>query len=373
MNRPPVNSTDEASIPVTRSALRVAATHGALMHAQVDRVWEELLRAASLPPTEKAINAAATTPPSALPQRPAGPRFTFVNTLHYLGGLLAIGAMTLFMTLGWDFFGSWGLFAIASGYFVAAVAAMHWLRKRDLPTPAGLLGTLAVALVSLAVWAAQHAFGAWPPGGPVRYASYHAIIDWRWLSMELATLAVAAVLLWRYRLPFMTMPVAVTLWYLSMDFTYVWERSDVVNWSHLRDVSLVFGVATCALAAYVDVRNRRAGSADFAFWLYLFGALMFWAGLSWRSSDSELARAAYAAINVALIFGGALIGRRVFTILGGLGLAGYLGHLAHRVFADSIAFPFVLTALGFAVIALGIWWQKRGPDLRLALFRDGPA
>ncbi len=138
-------------------------------------------------------------------------------------------------------------------------------------------------------------------------------------------------------------------------------------------MSLLFGIATCLLAGYVDVRNRRTGSADFAFWLYLFGAIMFWGGMSLRNSDSELDKALYAAINVALIFGGALIGRRIFTVLGGLGLAGYLGYLAHRVFADSLAFPFVLTALGLAVIALGIWWQRKGPDLRLPLFRDEPA
>ena len=30
------------------------------------------------------------------------PRFTFTHVLYYFGGLIAIGAMTLFMNLGWE-------------------------------------------------------------------------------------------------------------------------------------------------------------------------------------------------------------------------------------------------------------------------------
>lgn len=40
---------------------------------------------------------------------PSGPSFGFNNALYYFGGLLAIGAMSLFMTLGWSAFGPWGL------------------------------------------------------------------------------------------------------------------------------------------------------------------------------------------------------------------------------------------------------------------------
>ena len=40
-----------------------------------------------------------------------GPAFNFTNVLYYLGGLIAIGAMTLFMTLGWEAFGGWGVLA----------------------------------------------------------------------------------------------------------------------------------------------------------------------------------------------------------------------------------------------------------------------
>ncbi|MCG6951315.1 MAG: DUF2157 domain-containing protein, partial [Betaproteobacteria bacterium] len=33
------------------------------------------------------------------------PRFSFVHVLYYLGGLIAIGAMSLFMTISWTSYG----------------------------------------------------------------------------------------------------------------------------------------------------------------------------------------------------------------------------------------------------------------------------
>lgn len=55
---------------------------------------------------------------------------------------------------------------------------------------------------------------------------------------------------------------------------------------------------------------------------------------------------------------GALLVRRVFVVFGALGSAIYLGHLASEVFKDSWLFPMALSAIGLAIIYLGILWQK---------------
>ena len=75
-------------------------------------------------------------------------------------------------------------------------------------------------------------------------------------------------------------------------------------------------------------------------------------------SDSELNKFIYLCINLAMIAVGAILSRRVFAIFGGLGAAGYLGHLAYDVFKDSMVFPFVLTIIGLGVIYLGVLWQR---------------
>jgi hypothetical protein len=60
-----------------------------------------------------------------------------------------------------------------------------------------------------------------------------------------------------------------------------------------------------------------------------------------------------------MILFGAIVGRRVFAIFGGLGVAYYLGYISHKFFADSLLFPFALVAIGLAVIAAGVLWQRR--------------
>ena len=49
-------------------------------------------------------------------QPDVGPTFDFTHLLYYSGGLIAIGAMTLFMNLGWERFGGWGIFFISLAY-----------------------------------------------------------------------------------------------------------------------------------------------------------------------------------------------------------------------------------------------------------------
>ena len=151
----------------------------------------------------------------------------------------------------------------------------------------------------------------------------------------------------------------------------LWTDAGHWDWKFIRDVSLVFGIATVFIALWVDVRCRRAldpeWRQDYAFWLYLFGTVMFWGSLSLHDSDSELGKAVYCLINVVLVFAGAALGRRVFTVFGGLGVAMYLGYLSYRVFGDSLMFPFVLTVLGLGVVALGIWWQRHEARINAAL------
>ena len=285
------------------------------------------------------------------------PRFSFVHVLYYLGGMIAIGAMSLFMTLGWATLGGWGGFATAVFYAILALALAHWfLERKGLQIPAGIMATLAVVMVPLAIFGAQQALGYWGLDKPFRH--YHQYIDGRWLLMEFATLAVAAILLWRYRFPFMLMLVSVTLWYMSMDLAPLLFTSDWQDWEISKFISLYFGLLFTGLAFWVDIRSRHTNK-DYAFWLYLFGVLTFWGGLSSMSSGSEWGKFLYCMINVGMILLGAVLGRRVFAVFGGLGVAGYLGYLAGRVFKDSLLFPFALSLIGLAIIGLGVLWQRR--------------
>lgn len=305
------------------------------------------------------------------------PGFKPAHILYYLGGMTAIGAMTLFMTLGWERFGGMGLLLISAAYCALALMLTEYLLGRPhLALPAGITAALAVVLVPLGVYGAQHVLGLWPADGTGKWAyrDYHARIDWRWLLMELATLAAGAAALWRYRLPFLVMPVAVTLWYLSMDLVPFLLGGDAHSFfsEQGKQISMTFGLMMIVVAFWVEIRSgpRR----DFAFWLYLFGTIAFWGGLSSMDSRSELGRFLYGCINLLMIALGAALSRRVFAVFGGLGVAFYLGHLSHSVFRDSMLFPLALTAIGLGVIAAGVAWQRHEERLGLWLrsFLPGP-
>src|SRR5437762_7116326 len=199
--------------------------------------------------------------------------------------MIAIGAMSLFMTLGWNALGGWGGFLTAILYGVLALLLSHWfLERKHFYIPAGIMATLAVVMVPLAIFAAQMALGYWGESKP--YRDYHVFIDWRWIMMEFGTLAIGAILLWRYRFPFMLMPIAVTLWYMSMDLVpFFLGGARTYDWELYKIVSLYFGLAMrlTAFCAYL----RSSDSPGYAFWLYLFGVLTFWGGLSLMKSGSE--------------------------------------------------------------------------------------
>lgn len=346
------------SLQIQRQHLADAAQQGLLPTDAVAPLWQHLLRHAQ--------PAAGVT----------GPRFALTHLLYYLGGALAIGAATLFLTEGFQRLGPWGLLVVALLYAAGCVWGAGRLAARGLEVPAGIVATLAVCLVPLATWALQHGLGLWPEGGPGRYAQFHTRIDWRWLTLELATLAAAAVALWRLRYPFLMMPVALVLWYMGMDLARLVLPPDTAeSWVFYRDFTMFFGALIALLGLWVDARSRGPGGSrrDYAFWPTFVGVLSFWCALTLRRSDSELDKALYALLNIGFIGFGVLIGRRVYVVCGGLGLALYLGHLSSRVFRDSLLFPVALTAIGFAVMACGVLWQRHESRIQAALRRRVPA
>ncbi|HMF27457.1 MAG TPA: hypothetical protein VKE42_01725, partial [Candidatus Cybelea sp.] len=80
---------------IDRPALDEAVARGIVTHQQAHGLWEFL----------------------AARDRDT-PRFRFAHVLYYLGGMVAIGAMSLFITMGWERYGGGGILTISVVYFV---------------------------------------------------------------------------------------------------------------------------------------------------------------------------------------------------------------------------------------------------------------
>jgi hypothetical protein len=310
----------------------------------------------------------AATPAPMQPSPPA--RFDAVHLLYYAGALIVMSAMGLFSTAAFGALGGWALATIAALYAAGFVALGGWLwRKPETRTPGGLSIAIAVSMAPLAVYGVQDALSLWAlADAPGAYRNFFPLMNASWVYMELVTIAAAAVALRFFPFPFILFVGCVALWFMSMDLPLLILHQDPsqwdANWDVRRDISIIFGLAMIAIGWFVDVKWARFG--DFGFWLHLFGALTFWGALSLGSGD-EFGKALYCAINVALIVFAIFVDRRIYAVLGAVGVAGYLGHLAFDLFDNVLVFTFALSAIGLAIIFAGIWLQRHMAAISAAI------
>ena len=165
-------------------------------------------------------------------RRPERSNFGVANVAYYLGALIVMSAMGWFMTLGWQKFGGGGIFLIAAGYTIAFLLAGYYLWfSQNLKVPGGLLFTLAVWMVPLAIYGLEQLTGIWPQDSPGTFRDYHIWIKGSWILMEVGTILAGAIALKFVRFPFLTFPIAFSLWYMSMDLTPLLLRRTEFTWN----------------------------------------------------------------------------------------------------------------------------------------------
>ncbi len=338
---------DQQQLTLRPADLDLAAEQGVISTQQGDALWQFLTNRSEASPK---------------------PRFDMAHLLWYFGALIVIGAMGLFSTLAFAQWGGPALMVTALVYAVVFTSLGHTLWRRQLRTPGGLCITIAVTMAPLFVFGLQDALGWWTHGDPGDYRDFYHWIKGSWLLMEIATIAAGLLALAVFRFPFITMPVAVALWFMSMDLVPWIFGDDWRSWDERRTISLWFGLGMIALAWWVDVKARDS----FAFWIHLFGLMAFWGGLSWTYSDSELAKAAYCLINLGLLGIAVFLQRRAYAVFGAIGIAGYLGHLANHVFENSLLYPFALSFVGLVILGAGLLYHRKQDAIEKALTTHVP-
>ncbi|MDZ3995056.1 DUF2157 domain-containing protein [Pseudomonas sp. Teo4] len=295
-----------------------------------------------------------------LQQHPA-PRGTLqlAHVAFYFGALLIMGAMGWLLTEAWMRTGDGALLAIAGLYITLLTLFALSLQRRRQPIAAGVLAAVAVSIVPLVVFALERMAGWWPmDDAQTDYHQYYTYVQGGWLLMEAATVLAGLLMLRLVPYPFIVMPIAVALWFMSMDLSE-WVYGSPFSWEQRRTVSLWFGLGLLLVVLVLDGRTRQ----DYAHWGYLAGLAAFWGGLTLLDSGSELGKAIYCLINLGLMGMAVLLRRPVFMVFGAMGVAAYLGYLSYDVFAESLLFPVVLTLIGLGVIGLGLVYQKRREQL----------
>lgn len=291
------------------------------------------------------------------------PQFNFANVAFYFGALIVISAMTWFMSLAWESFGGGGIFLLAIAYafcFILAGSSLYF--RQNMKVPGGLLFTIAVCMTPLAIYGLQRWTGFWIQGDPGTYRDYYTWVKGSWFLMELGTIITGLIALRFVRFPFLTAPIAFSLYFMSMDLTPLIFGKNEFNWNQRLLISVWFGISCIIVAYLIDIRTRRR-DGDFAFWLYLFGLMAFWFGMTLMGDGNEFQKFIYFLINLGLMLLSVVLRRKVFMVFGAMGVFGYLSHLAYSVFKDAVLFPFALTALGISIIYLGVLYQRQSRNL----------
>jgi hypothetical protein len=289
--------------------------------------------------------------------------FEPAHIAYYMGALLIIGGMGWFVTNAWDSLSGamLSVIALVYGAIFGSVGWMFW-RKPAMKIPGGLLATVAVCMTPLFVYGVEKQAGWWPVDNPGGYANFNPYINGSWVGMEAVTILVAAIFLRFVRFPFITAPAAYALWYMSMDATSL-IFGKTWDFHHECWISAGFGVLMLAVGFFADGESDQ----DFAFWFYLFGLLAFSGGLSLLGNGSQLGKAVYCLIHLALIAISIILQRRAFLVFGGLGVFAYLAEEATGFFRNSFSFTIALTVLGIAFIAAGILFKRNEAELAARL------
>lgn len=289
-------------------------------------------------------------------ESPETASYNAIHFLYFFGGMICILAMTFFMNLGWEQFGGPGLTIISFLYLIAfATAGNHLWNSLGYKIPGGILLTISVCMTPLLVYGIQNWTGFWGFDPPSKYSDYHVWVRSSWVLMSLSTVIVGGLFLRKYPVSFLTMPVAVALYYFTMDIVPLIHPYNADYWQYYKVYSVGLGLVVIAFSYLLD---RKEKAVDYSFWLYLFGLMSFWGGLTSMNSDSELGKFVYFLVNLSLLFLALYLYRRAFMIFGAIGVMIYFYHLAHKVFKDSLLFPFAMTLVGLAVMYLGIRYQR---------------
>ncbi len=305
----------------------------------------------------------AAPPPLARPTVPFDrqPRLTrTVQVLIWTGTVLLVGAHAWWSSRGYEALGMGVVLALTLTWQGAFLAAAEWARRRgELVLESGFAAIVAF-YTPLTAYAAERLLGFHFASGD--FDDFYPYVSGGWVWMEIAAIGASALLLFRYRRPFLALPLTLFTGFLVIDGATRalggWDRGQRVE-----QVVLAAGVVMLAAAIGLDYRGWRR----FAFWPHLTAIWLVAWGLDWVC-DGRHTVTLFLAACIALVLG-IWLARATLLAAGGLFGWAALGFSAHGA-----AFPFLLTLGGLCFVGLAIWLSRSdSPVRRFIAARELPA
>eukprot|EP00455_Lapot_gusevi_P046836 TRINITY_DN6234_c0_g2_i1.p1 TRINITY_DN6234_c0_g2~~TRINITY_DN6234_c0_g2_i1.p1 ORF type:complete len:960 (-),score=290.92 TRINITY_DN6234_c0_g2_i1:150-2942(-) len=260
----------QSEAPIFKEVLKWGVDSQVITSAQEQQLLAHLDELLAATPTsarghiEEAVSATQSMVSSAF----SG--LSLLRVLYFLGGCLVIGAMTLFVTLAFEKLGGLGMMCVGALYMAGfAGGGLHLWHDAETQLLGGVLCTVAVCMTPLTIYGFLLMMNLPAPGRNFRGLFHY--ISASYLPLEFGTLVAALLMLSRVRFPFLMAPVALSLFFISMDicdYCSVFEKDKA-------KFSAAWGIAMMLLARQVELALGASGDLDFGFWLYVFGLLTF--------------------------------------------------------------------------------------------------
>ncbi|MEM8858926.1 MAG: hypothetical protein AAGD96_11430, partial [Chloroflexota bacterium] len=209
-------------------------------------------------------------------------------------------------------------------------------------------------ITPLLVYSAQQMLGLWPDD--FYYTDFYDYAAKTWVPMELISIGVAGLVLWRTRFPLITLLISFWLWFLSMDLIRLIYQKPSWDWSTEEQVvSTLFGLAMLAMGYGVQHFYKK----EFSFWLYLFGHIIVLCHLSALTLDQEgFLGLVFIVVYITFVVVSVKLQSRVFLVFGALGAYSYVCYLAFSVFDGALGFVFSLAFCGLILVIGAVGYQK---------------
>jgi hypothetical protein len=279
------------------------------------------------------------------------PKSGFLAALLYFGAIIAFLSMTWFYTAHLK--NSYSLLISIAYALIFFCTGSYFWRVKKLRVPGGLLSSLGIVMVPLIVYSLQNVMHWWPTSSSNNYTGFYHWINGNWVPMEICTLAVACLVFYFVRFPFITVLIYFTISFMSMDAIHLFADPKSDHWPYYCIASITIGTLLNVLAFALYRKDQK----EFGFWSYLFGVFLCWSGLSGWNIQTEWGYFTYFLINIAFILLSSFFHRKIFMFFGSLGIIYYIGHLAY-IFSDSLMFSYVLGAIGFSIIMLATFLMR---------------
>ena len=288
------------------------------------------------------------------PERRKG--LNFVSLAYYFGGFMILLAYTIFMGLQWESLEFTGQIAISLFTIIVLWAIGYFLQRNGFRIAGGLLIFAGTGIVPLFVFTVQRALGIWPDDQTYAYMEFYRIVAQTWILLELISIGVAVIVIWRVRFTLISLLIAFWTWFLSMDITRWGSQSAYWTWSDREQiVSTTIGVGMLGLGVWLQRRTKQ----DYSFWFYLFGHIIVLSHLSALTLNREgFLGIVYLAVYLSFVVASVWLQRRVFLVFGAVGCYSYLSYLAFQVFQGALGFVFALGVIGLLIVLTAVGYQK---------------